>query len=169
MASIALSGTGTDKKVVINTVDGVKKVSCTCCGCARYRPTETKPGASIVISGVTSCSFPFGNGEEEVVVPDINGSYDLEYVDGYGWFYSGTVGSAQDFYIQLACFEKTDTEPAYLQLQITATIVLDGAFQVIYFQATSDLTESPAFNNSLSCDPNFLIGGGGGSATITFQ
>jgi hypothetical protein len=34
MATIALSGTGTDKKVVLKTIDGVQKASCSCCGYA---------------------------------------------------------------------------------------------------------------------------------------
>mgnify|MGYP003649607966 CR=1 FL=1 len=49
MASIALSGTGT-KRVVLKTVNGVQKVSCSCCGCDSV-PDEI----SVVFSGMTTC------------------------------------------------------------------------------------------------------------------
>jgi hypothetical protein len=51
MASIALSGTGTDKKVVLKTIDGVQKVSCSCCDPCASLPDEI----TIVFSGITPC------------------------------------------------------------------------------------------------------------------
>lgn len=51
MTSIALSGTGT-KKVVLKTINGVQKVSCSCCGCASV-PDEI----SVVFSGITLCPY----------------------------------------------------------------------------------------------------------------
>jgi hypothetical protein len=167
MATIALSGTGTDKKVALQTVDGVKKVSCVCCGCSRYLPTEKKPGASVVISGVTSCSLPTGNENALEPAPDINGSYNMEYVDGYGWSYSGTVGNASSFYMIMKCFDATDARPAFLQLQIGASV---GSFPVEYFYSiVNDLTQMPTFYNEHLCGPANRVAGQGGSATITFQ
>lgn len=55
MAKIALIGTGTAKKVVLNTVDGIQKVSCLCCGCESL-PDEI----TIVFSGITICDPPEG-------------------------------------------------------------------------------------------------------------
>jgi len=50
MATIAISGAETDKKVVLKTVDGVQKVSCLCCGCASV-PSQI----TVVFSGITIC------------------------------------------------------------------------------------------------------------------
>jgi len=50
MATIAISGAETDKKVVLKTVDGVQKVSCLCCGCASV-PSQI----TVVFSGLTGC------------------------------------------------------------------------------------------------------------------
>jgi hypothetical protein len=56
MASIALAGIGADKKVILKTIDGVQKVSCSCCGCDSL-PDEI----TIVFSGITVCDPPEGN------------------------------------------------------------------------------------------------------------
>jgi len=51
MASIALLGTET-KKVRIQTVDGVEKVSCLCCGCSTVPDIIT-----VVFSGLINCPY----------------------------------------------------------------------------------------------------------------
>jgi len=77
MATIALSGTGTDKKVVLKTVDGVQKVSCSCCEtCATLPQTLT-----IVFSGIQKCANPGGDpppgwyADSSITV--INGLYEV--------------------------------------------------------------------------------------------
>jgi len=73
MATIALSGTGTDKKVVLKTVGGVQKVSCSCCGCGSV-PNEI----SVVFSGINVCtnapSFP-GTLSSAVLTRDESGNF----------------------------------------------------------------------------------------------
>jgi len=173
MATIALQ----DGKVVTNTINNITKASCSCCGCGIYAPTTERPGAVVIISGVASCSFPTGDEGVTEPAPDINGSYTLAYgsydvpYPGFGWFYLGSVGIAENFVIRMICFDATDTEPAYLELQITADINTAGVTlnPAIYFIANSDLTVSPTFYNTISCGPDVPNAGEGGSATITFQ
>jgi hypothetical protein len=167
MATIALQ----DGKVVTNTTNNITKASCSCCGCGIYAPTTERPGAVVIISGVASCSFPTGDEGITEPAPDINGSYNMEYVDGYGWSHSGTVGNASDFYLVMKCFDAVGTQPAFLQLQIAASINSNnGSFPVEYFYSiANDLTQMPTFYNELLCSPSNQVAGEGGSATITFQ
>ena len=95
MATIALSGTGTDKKVVLNTIDGVQKVSCSCCGPCSGLPSTVE----LVFSGlnrcVSDCSFPLPSGLYTLTLYEPAVRYPYE---PYIWEYTSAY-----FFIQFQC------------------------------------------------------------------
>jgi len=145
MASIALSGTET-KKVVLKTVDGVQKVSCTCCGCLSLPTTPM----TVVISGVVACpSFP------STSLP--NGSYELEY--------SGDNQVRQWHLI-------TETHDITLDCAVTLfslfiyTIVGDELTQ--FSGDSTDLLNGTIISNGNDCDQG-EPSASGGTATISWE
>jgi hypothetical protein len=88
MATIALIGTTTDKKVVIKTVDGIQKVSCLFCD-----PCEALPDTlTVVFSGIQKCPSS--------TIDPVNGLYEVNLSGGgSNWEYNDSI-----YYVRVDCF-----------------------------------------------------------------
>jgi hypothetical protein len=131
MASIALFGTET-KKVVLNTVDGVQKVSCTCCGCAILPTTSV----TLVISGASFC--------DDIYAPPPappNGSFSLPFVSppSYNPLLKRYFLVTADYIITVQCSNGA----------LGVSIISTG--EGIFFEAPIGLTNGGTGINTLVC------------------